>query len=81
MGVVCFRYVPAGLDEAAADRLNEHVVESINASGLAYLTHTQVGGRTVMRVGIGNILTMEQQLEDVWTQITGVCSSRFTVSG
>jgi aromatic-L-amino-acid decarboxylase len=74
MGVVCFRYAPAGLDEAVSDRLNEQIVESINASGLAYLTHTEVGGRIVMRVGIGNILTTEQQLEAVWAQIKGVCS-------
>jgi aromatic-L-amino-acid decarboxylase len=74
MGVVCFRYAPAGLDEAAADRLNEHVVESINASGLAYLTHTKVGKRIVMRVGIGNILTTERHLEDVWERIKEVCS-------
>jgi aromatic-L-amino-acid decarboxylase len=81
MGVVCFRYAPAGLDQAVSDRLNEQIVESINASGLAYLTHTEVGGRIVMRVGIGNILTTEQQLEDVWAQIKEVCRSRFTVDG
>jgi aromatic-L-amino-acid/L-tryptophan decarboxylase len=73
MGVVCFRFAPAGLDDAASDRLNQQTVESINASGLAYLTHTQVGGRIVMRVGIGNILTTEQQLEEVWARIVEVC--------
>ena len=59
--------------------LNERIVESINGSGLAYLTHTEVDGRIVMRVGIGNILTTEQQLEQVWAEIVtaaGVVSSK-----
>jgi aromatic-L-amino-acid decarboxylase len=69
MGVVCFRFAPAGLDDAACDRLNEQIVASINASGTAYLTHTELDGRIVMRVGIGNILTTEQHLEQVWRDV------------
>ena len=69
MGVVCFRFVRHGLDGQACDRVNQQIVESINASGAGYLTHTQVAGRTVMRVGIGNILTSEQHLEHVWAAI------------
>jgi aromatic-L-amino-acid decarboxylase len=75
MGVVCFRYEPAGLDESAADRANERIVESINASGLAYLTSTEVGGRIVMRIGIGNVLTTEQHLEEVWARLVSLASS------
>lgn len=69
MAVVCFRLAPAGTDPAECDRLNRELVETINASGLAYLTHTEVAGRIVMRIGIGNILTTEQHLEAVWAAI------------
>jgi aromatic-L-amino-acid/L-tryptophan decarboxylase len=69
MGVVCFRVAPAGLDDLAADRLNERIVESVNASGRGYLTHTVAAGRVVMRVGIGNLLTTEEHLERVWGEI------------
>ena len=69
MGVVCFRFAPAGLDDGECDRLNEQIVASVNASGLGYLTHTEVGGRLVMRVGIGNILTTEPHLERVWQAV------------
>jgi aromatic-L-amino-acid decarboxylase len=69
MGVVCFRFAPPGSDAAACDRLNEEIVDSINASGVAYLTHTELDGRVVMRVGIGNILTTERHLERVWGAI------------
>jgi aromatic-L-amino-acid decarboxylase len=72
MGVVCFRFAPAGLDDPACDRLNEGIVESINASGAGYLTHTELDGRLVMRVGIGNILTTEQHLALVWQNIQNV---------
>src|SRR5437764_6419049 len=62
MGVVCFRFV-AGIDDAGpgsptpatADKLgklNSQIVERINASGRAYLTHTKLRGRTVMRIGL-----------------------------
>ena len=66
MAVVCFRCTPDGFDAMAADAFNERVVERVNASGDAYLTHTRLGGRTCMRVGIGNILTTEEHLAHVW---------------
>ena len=69
MAVVCFRFAPAGCDDAAGDRLNEEIVQAVNASGAGYLTHTRVGGRVVMRVGIGNILTTERHLDQAWKRL------------
>ena len=69
MAVVCFRFAPAGADAGACDRLNAEIVQAVNASGDGYLTHTRVGGRVVMRVGIGNILTTEHHLAQVWTRL------------
>jgi aromatic-L-amino-acid/L-tryptophan decarboxylase len=63
MGVVCFRFTEG--DDAA----NEAIVERVNASGEAYLTHTQLGGRTCIRVGIGNVLTTEEHVRRVWALI------------
>jgi aromatic-L-amino-acid decarboxylase len=73
MAVVCFRFV--GNDESSRRRseakadLNSHIVESINASGRAYLTQTKLRGRTVMRIGLGNVLTTEEHLRNVWEMI------------
>ena len=75
MGVVCFRYAPAEVDDAACDRLNERIVETIIGSGQAYLTHTTLNGRVVMRVGIGNILTTEAHLERVWAAIVATAAN------
>jgi aromatic-L-amino-acid decarboxylase len=69
MAVVCFRFAPVGADEAACDRLNVKIVQAVNASGDVYLTHTRVGGRVVMRVGIGNILTTVRHLEQAWKRL------------
>jgi aromatic-L-amino-acid/L-tryptophan decarboxylase len=63
MGVVCFRLRGSGDDD------NSAVVEKINASGKAYLTQTKLRGRTAIRLGLGNILTTEQHLRNVWDLI------------
>jgi len=65
--VVCFRFVCA--NENKLDRLNSEIVEQINASGRAYLTQTKLHGRTVMRIGLGNVLTTEEHLRNVWKMI------------
>jgi aromatic-L-amino-acid decarboxylase len=68
MGVVCFRF-KASDDESKIDIINSKIVERINASGRAYLTQTKLHGRTVMRIGLGNVLTTEQHLRNVWEMI------------
>ena len=67
MGVVCFRLV--GDHERKIDQLNGEIVEKINASGRAYLTQTKLRGRTVMRIGLGNVLTTEDHLRKAWEMI------------
>src|SRR5436305_2089544 len=83
MGVVCFRFVgaaapsprpgPTARGRAGSidriDRINSELVERINASGRAYLTQTKLYGRTVMRIGFGNVLTTEDHLRTAWDLI------------
>jgi aromatic-L-amino-acid decarboxylase len=76
MPVVCFRFVTDADDPAAStassartDVLNSEIVERINASGRAYLTQTKLRGRTAIRIGLGNVLTTEQHLRNVWELI------------
>ena len=64
MGVVCFRFVGAASDKI--DNLNTKMVERINTSGRGYITQTKLRGQTVMRIGLGNVLTTEQHLRNVW---------------
>ena len=76
MAVVCFRFAPAEVSDEACDRLNEQIVERVNATGEGYLTHTTLRGRTVMRVGIGNVLTTEADVARVWASVQAATGTR-----
>ncbi|MEO5903650.1 MAG: pyridoxal-dependent decarboxylase [Gemmatimonadaceae bacterium] len=69
MGVVAFRFLPELADGAKIDRLNEEIVQKVNDSGRAYITHTRLNGLVAMRIGVGNLLTEERHLDDVWSRI------------
>jgi aromatic-L-amino-acid decarboxylase len=74
MAVVCFRVVPQVVENMAPvdqeiDSLNRRLVEAINRSGEAYLTHTHLNGRIAMRLAVGNILTTERHLAKVFALI------------
>ena len=72
MGVICFRFV--GLPDDKGDKSNSEIVERVNRSGRAYLNQTKLRGRTVMRIGLGNVLTAEQHLRNVWELIQEIAS-------
>jgi len=57
--VVCFRR--EGSDEENADLLDR-----VNASGEAFLSHTALDGRYVLRLAVGNARTTEADLERAW---------------
>ena len=67
LSLVCFRAAPRGLDEPALNALNEELLEHVNASGEAYLSHTRLRGRYVLRLAVGHIRTTEPHLARTWT--------------
>jgi aromatic-L-amino-acid decarboxylase len=64
--LVCFRFAPAGVTEAERERLNAAILRRVNESGEAYLSHTKLGGRYVLRLAIGNIRTEERHVARAW---------------
>jgi aromatic-L-amino-acid/L-tryptophan decarboxylase len=64
--LVCFRCAPPGLDEAALTALNQRILDRVNASGEAYLSHTKLGDRFVLRLAIGNIRTERKHVARAW---------------
>ena len=67
MAVVCFRIAPHGLGirqvvDQELNAFNRRLVEAVNRTGQAYLTHTTLNGQTAMRLAVGNILTTERHL-------------------
>lgn len=62
--LVCFRACPK--DAANPDELNEKIMNEINASGEAYLSHTKLNDKYALRLSIGNIRVEERHIEKVW---------------
>ena len=69
LSVVCFRWRGQGLSAEDADRANEKILDLVNLSGEAFLSHTKLGGRTVLRLAIGNVRTEERHVQKAWDQI------------
>jgi aromatic-L-amino-acid decarboxylase len=71
---VCFRYRPADLAAGSADpdvaaridELNVRLMDGINRSGDAFISHTKLKGRMTLRVAIGNLRTTDSDLDLVW---------------
>jgi aromatic-L-amino-acid decarboxylase len=75
---VCFRYNPykgedaaggeAASDEREAelDALNQTLMDSVNASGTIFLTHTRLDGRFCLRLSIGQIQTERRHVDEAW---------------
>jgi aromatic-L-amino-acid/L-tryptophan decarboxylase len=64
--VVCFRFAPPGISPEGADSLTSAILEYVNASGRAYLSHTKLAGRYVLRLAIGNIRTERRHVAEAW---------------
>ncbi len=72
--LVCFRAVSepeaiaTGLfTEAELNALNERIMNEINASGEAYLSHTKLNGRFTLRLSVGSIRVEERHIEKIWS--------------
>ncbi len=57
--VVCFR-------REGEDEENEALLQRVNASGEAFLIHTKLHGRYVIRLAIGNAWTTEDDVRRAW---------------
>lgn len=67
--LVCFRL--RGLDEP-----NRMILERVNATGQAFLSHTVLNGNFALRLAIGNIRTTRDDLRFTWDLI-----QKFTMEG
>jgi aromatic-L-amino-acid decarboxylase len=67
LGLVCLR-----LD---SDERTRAVLAQVNASGRAFLTHTVVDGRVVLRVAIGGVTTEREHVVALWEQLRKAASA------
>jgi aromatic-L-amino-acid/L-tryptophan decarboxylase len=67
--LVCFRY-------RGSDEQNRELMDRVNASGVAFLSHTVLNGRFAIRLAIGNVRVTRQDIQLVWECIQAeVCVS------
>jgi aromatic-L-amino-acid/L-tryptophan decarboxylase len=66
--LVCFRSAPAGVDDL--DAFNEELMNAVNATGSAYLSHTKLNGKFTLRLSVGSIHVEERHLVKVWELLT-----------
>ncbi len=79
--LVCFRAVGVGSPHASngsshhglnaigddhLNNINEKIMNAINASGEAYLSHTKLSGKFTLRLSIGSIHVEEKHIKKVW---------------
>lgn len=69
LNLVCFRYNPGGLSEERLEVFNSQLMQSINSSGKAYMTHTKVHGRYAIRMVMGQTYLQEHHIRSTWDLI------------
>ncbi len=62
--LVCFRAAPPNIEDL--DAFNENLMNEINQSGEAYLSHTKLNGKFALRLSVGSIRARERHLRKVW---------------
>jgi len=62
LNLVCFRHT-------AGDVVNQEIMEAINQSGKAYLTHTKLDDRFTLRLCVGQTNTDADHVSHVWNLI------------
>ena len=77
--VVCFRHTgartAAPADEVTLERWNAAIMERVNRSGEAFLSHTKLGGRYVMRLAIGNVRTERAHVARAWALLEAAAAA------
>lgn len=67
LNLVCFRYAPQGQEDL--NTLNEKLLQAINATGKAYLTHTKLRGQYTLRMVIAQTNTTWEHVAAAWAMI------------
>ena len=70
---VCFRACPQTVPKEKWNDLNEQIMTTVNATGEAFLSHTKLNERYIMRLAIGNIRTEEKHVARTWELLQAAC--------
>lgn len=68
LNLVCFRH-------KSGDASNQKIMDAINQSGRAYLTHTKIDGKLTLRLCVGQRHTQAKHVAAVWQTIQSIAST------
>jgi len=68
--VVCFRARPSGVAPEALNQFNERLLDTVNADGDVFLSHTRVGDAFAIRLAVGHLRTRETHVARAWELLT-----------
>lgn len=68
LSLVCFRL-------KASNQINQRLMDELNASGFAFLSHTVQNDQFVIRFSIGNWMTTREDVAETWTRIQDLAST------
>ena len=72
LNLVCFRHT-------AGDEINQQILEQINLSGKAYLSHTKLNDRYTLRLCVGQTNTKAHHVSQAWNLIKQKAANLATI--
>jgi aromatic-L-amino-acid decarboxylase len=72
LNVVCFRYVREGLDRAALDAANQHIMVELQEQGIAVVSGTRIHGNFVLHLANTNHRTRLEDFEVLAREVVRV---------
>ena len=66
LNLVCFRH-------RGGDEITQNILNTVNATGRLYLTHTNLNDRLAIRISIGQTHTEERHVRGAWKAILDAC--------
>jgi aromatic-L-amino-acid/L-tryptophan decarboxylase len=61
--LVCFRARPKGCEPSQLDALNMNLMDAVNRTGEAFLSHTKLNNAVTLRLAIGNMKTERRHIK------------------
>jgi len=78
---VAYRFAPGWSDLEAEDAANHRILDRVNASGEAFLTHTVLNGRTALRISVGNLKTTRAHVVRTWALLEEAGAAEVRAAG
>ncbi|XP_038888932.1 tyrosine decarboxylase 2 [Benincasa hispida] len=77
--LVCFRLLPSRKNEDGGNKLNQSLLDAVNASGNIFISHTVLSGKYILRFAVGAPLTEEKHINSAWKLLQDAASTLLAI--